>query len=111
MGWFAAPFLSSIVADYILSKNSKIKFLTTHSNEISGAVLGSQFFIFCFPMIAMTFLEFYVYNDIFPYDLIPSSYDVLGNIWLITLLPGAVSGIIGSVFAQKKLFRIFKLEL
>ena len=71
--WFVAPFISSIVADYIISKNSKIKFLNNHSNKISGAVLGSMFFMFCFPMIAMTFLEFYVFNDVFSYDIIQSS--------------------------------------
>ena len=100
--WFVAPFISSIVADYIISKNSKIKFLNNHSNKISGAVLGSMFFMFCFPMIAMTFLEFYVFNDVFSYDVIQSSSDVLANIWLITIIPGAISGMLGTVFAQKK---------
>ena len=100
--WFVAPFISAIVADYILSKNYKFKFLAKHSNKISGAVLGSMFFVFCFPMLAMTFLEFYVYNDVFSYDVIHSSSEILTNIWLITLIPGAISGLLGSIFAQRK---------
>lgn len=100
--WFVAPLIFAIVSDFILSKNLRIEFFNKHSNKISGAVLGSMFFIFCFPMIAMTFLEFYVYNDVFSYDVIASSPDILSNIWIMTIIPGAIFGMLGSVFAQKK---------
>lgn len=100
--WFLVPLIFAMAADFILSKNLKIEFFNKHSNKISGAVLGSMFFIFCFPMIAMTFLEFYVYNDVFSYDVIASSSGILSNIWIMTIIPGAISGMLGSVFAQKK---------
>ena len=101
--WFAAPIVSIILADYILNKKSKSKFLQNHSVKISGALLGSMFFMLCFPMLAMTFLDFYVFNDVFSYDVIHSSSDTIVNIWLITIIPGAISGMAGTMFAEKKL--------
>ena len=100
--WFAVPIISAVLADYILNKKIKSKFLQNHSVKISGAVLGSMFFIFCFPMLAMTFLDFYVFNDVFPYDVIHSSSNIITNIWLITIIPGAIFGMAGSMFAEKK---------
>jgi len=100
--WFAAPIISAILADYILNKKIKSKFVQNHSVKISGAVLGSMFFMFCFPMLAMTFLDFYVFNDVFPYDVIHSSSNTIANIWLITIIPGAIFGMAGSMFAEKK---------
>ena len=101
--WFIAPMISAILADYLLNKKTKSKFLQNHSVKISGAILGSMFFMLCFPMLAMTFLEFYVFNDVFSYDVIHSSSDTIVNIWLITIIPGAVSGMVGSIYAEKKL--------
>ncbi len=101
--WFVAPIVSVILADYILNKKTKSKFLQNHSVKISGAILGSMFFMLCFPMLAMTFLEFYVFNDVFSYDVIHSSSGTIVNIWLITIIPGAISGMAGTMFAEKKL--------
>jgi hypothetical protein len=99
---FAAPMISAVLADYILNKKIKSKFVQNHSVKISGAVLGSMFFMFCFPMLAMTFLDFYVFNDVFSYDVIHSSSNTITNIWLITIIPGAIFGMAGSMFAEKK---------
>ena len=104
--WFAAPMSGAIIADYILNKKPKSYFLQNHAVKISGAVLGSMFFIFCFPMLAMTFLDFYVFNDVFSYDVIHSSSDTIGNIWLLTIVPGAISGMVGMTLAQKKNLQI-----
>jgi len=103
--WFIAPMFSAIAADFVLNKKFKSKFLINHSNKISGSILGSMFFIFCFPMLAMTFLEFYVFNDVFTYDVIHSSSKILVDVWGFTIIPGAVSGMLGTIFAQKRLIR------
>ncbi len=100
---FAAPIVSAIIADYVLNKKIKSKFLQNHSVKISGAILGSMFFMSCFPMLAMTFLEFYIFNDVFSYDVIHSSSGTIVNIWLITIIPGAISGMAGTMYAEKKL--------
>ena len=99
---FTAPLISAVLADYILNKKIKSKFVQNHSVKISGAILGSMFFMFCFPMLAMTFLDFYVFNDVFPYDVIHSSSNIITNIWLITIIPGAIFGMAGSMLAEKK---------
>ena len=101
--WFVAPMASAIFADYILNKKLKSKYLQKYSVQISGLILGSMFFMFCFPMLAMTFLEFYVFNDVFSYDVIHSSSDTIANTWLLTIIPGALSGMAGTTLAQKKL--------
>ena len=95
--------ISAIIADYFLNKRTKSKLLKTHSTKISGLILGSMFFMFCFPMLAMTFLEFYVFNDVFSYDVIHSSSDTIANVWVYTIIPGSVSGMIGMIFEQKKI--------
>jgi len=69
-----------------------------------------MFFMLCFPMLAMTFLDFYVFNDIFSYDVIHSSSDTIANIWLMTIIPGIIFGMIGMMYAQKKLSRLIKNE-
>ncbi len=103
--WYLTAITSAIVADYILNKKEKSTFLQNHSTKISGAILGSMFFVFSFPMLSMTFLEFYVFNDVFPYDVIHISSSTLANIWSMTIIPGAISGMIGMVYAKKKLLR------
>ena len=104
--WFVAPIASAIVTDYILSGKINSKIIKNHQNKISGLILGSMFFMFCFPMLAMTFLEPYLFNDVFSYDVLHSSSDMVFEIWLMTVIPGAVAGMLGMIFASKKLGRI-----
>ena len=104
--WFAAPMISAIGADYILNKKTKSKIIQEHKNKISGAILGSTFFLFCFPMLAMTFLEIYVYNDVFPYDVLHTSSDMIFDFWMMTVIPGVIAGMLGMIFASKKLASI-----
>lgn len=96
--WFAAPVIGAVISDYTLSKSS-----FRHKEKISGAILGSVFFAFCFPMLSMTFLDVYLYNDVFAYDVLPTSSDTVFEIWMMTILPGAVGGMLGMIFASKKL--------
>ena len=104
--WFAAPMISAIFADYILCKKAKSNTIQRHYDKISGIVLGSMFFMFCFPMLSMTFLDLYVFNDVFAYDILPSSSETVSQIWLMTIAPGAISGMFGMMFASRKLRRI-----
>jgi len=108
--WFAAPMISAVLADYIINKKPKSKFLQDHSIKISGAILGSMFFMLSFPMLAMTFLEFYVSSNVFSYDVIHSSSELIANFWLMTIIPGAISGMIGMMYIQKKLPHLVQTE-
>ena len=104
--WFAVPMMTAFVADAILSGKIKSKIIQKHQNKIAGATLGSTFFLFCFPMLAMTFLEPYLFNDVFSYDVLSSSSEKVFEIWLMTIIPGIMAGILGMSFAQKKLNKL-----
>ena len=104
--WFATSMISAIIADYLLNKKIKSKFIQRHHEKISGAILGSMFFMFSFPMLSMTFLEVYVFNDVFPYDILPEASNTVFEIWMMTIIPGTVAGMLGMMLASKKLNQI-----
>lgn len=101
--WFVAAMISAVIADYLLYDKIKFKFIQRHHEKLAGAILGSMFFIFCFPMLSMTFLEFYVFNDVFPYDILPTVPDTVFEIWMATAIPGAVAGSLGMMVASRRL--------
>ena len=98
---FAAPMISAIAADYVFNRKWESKIMQKHSAKVAGAILGSMFFAFSFPMLSMTFLEVYLHNDIFPYDVLPTSPDVVFKDWMMTIPGGIVSGIVGMILAPK----------
>lgn len=104
--WFAAPMISAVIADYMISKRVKSKQIQRHGDKISGAILGSMFFMFCFPMLGMVFLDLFLFNDVFSYDVFPMSSDTVFRIWMMTIIPGAASGMFGMMFASRKLNHI-----
>ena len=99
--WYIAPMACIIAADYIFNKKFESKSLTKHSVKIAGALIGSMFFAFGFPMLSMTFLEVIVYNGVFPYDVLPTSGDVVFNQWMMTIPGGIISGVVGMILAPK----------
>lgn len=99
--WFTAPMISAIAADFVFNKKWSSKILQNHSGKIAGAILGSMFFVFSFPMLSMTFLEVYLHNDIFPYDVLPNSSDIVFKHWMISIPGGVISGIAGMIVAPK----------
>ena len=101
--WYLAPMIIAVIADYVLCKKTRLPVIQRHYDKISGLILGSMFFMFCFPMLSMTFLEIYVYNDVFPYDILPTASDTVFQIWMMTIIPGMVSGMVGMIFSVKKL--------
>ena len=99
--WFVAPMIGTVIADSVLNNKIKSKLVRRHSDKISGAILGSMFFIFCFPMLAMTFLEPYLFNDVFSYDVLHTSSNTISQIWMMSVIPGAISGMLGMMVASK----------
>jgi len=98
--------ICAVIADYVLSKKVKSKRVQKHAEKTSGAILGSIFFIFCFPMLSMTFLDLYLFNDVFPYDILPTASSTVVEIWMMTIIPGAIMGMFGMMFASRKLNQI-----
>ena len=101
--WFIAPIAAAVASDYIFHKKGNSKLSQKHSEKISGAILGSMFFMFCFPMLAMTFLDVYLYNDVFAYDILPTASETVFDIWLMTIPLGALSGTVGMIISPKLL--------
>lgn len=99
--WYIAPMASIVAADYVFNKNHKSKFIQRHSEKIAGALIGSMFFVFGFPMLSMTFLEIFLHNGVFPYDVLPTSGDVVFGHWMMTIPGGITSGVIGMIAAPK----------
>ncbi|MGY5150964.1 MAG: hypothetical protein ACW9XA_01670 [Candidatus Nitrosopumilus sp. bin_6a] len=99
--WYLAPMTSIIAADYIFNTKFKSKTLNRHSGKIAGAMIGSMFFVFGFPMLSMTFLEVILYNGVFPYDVLPTSGDVVFNHWMTSIPGGIISGVVGMMTAPK----------
>ena len=108
--WFVIPVAGAIVADYMLTRNFENSFIQRHKEKMAGSIIGSMFFMFCFPMLAMTFLEVYVFNDVFSYDILHIASDSVFQIWMITVIPGAIGGMSGMVFASKKIQKASKVE-
>ena len=104
--WFVTVMISAIISDYLLYDKIKFKYVQKHHEKLAGAILGSMFFMFCFPMLSMTFMEFYVFNDVFPYEILPTASDTVFEIWMGTIIPGAVAGALGMMFAARKLNQI-----
>ena len=98
--WFVIPMVFTIIADYIMTRT---KLPPEISEKISGALIGSMFFMYSFPMIAMSFLVFYVTDDVLAYDVIHTSESLVAEIWLKTMPLGAAMGILGTIIASKKL--------
>ena len=98
--WFIAPMILSLVADYVMTR-SKISHKI--SEKISGALIGSMFFMLSFPMIGMTFLTFYVTDDVLAYDVIHTSEPLVAELWLKTIPIGAAVGVLATMIASRKI--------
>ena len=57
-------------------------------------------------MLAMIFLELYLFNDVFPYDVLHKTSENIFQIWMMTVISGSVAGMLGMMFASKKLKQI-----
>lgn len=51
----------------------------------------------------MTFLDLYLFNDVFAYDILHTSSYTVFQIWMMTIIPGAISGMLGMMFASRNL--------
>ena len=106
LSWFVAPMASAIAAEYILYKKIKFRLIQNHSEKFAGAIIGSMFFMFCFPMLAMTFFEPYLFNDVFSYDILHTSSNNVLEFWSVSIIPGAIIGMLGMIIASRKLNHI-----
>src|ERR671919_509000 len=102
--------IPAITADIILNNSAiKLKIGVRESELIAGAIVSSTFYIFSYPMIAWVFatpLDLQIANlqGIEAVSILTSNFlGTLPAALAITLVPGALIGIVGAYISSKKL--------
>ena len=98
--WFAVPMVVAVIADAIM--NDKIK-IRKFKEEISGGLVGAVFIINSMPLVGMSFIQFYVFNEVSGYSLLPDFSETLAIVFGIMSIPSAITGIIAVKIAKKKI--------
>ncbi|QLH04595.1 hypothetical protein C5F49_04160 [Nitrosopumilus oxyclinae] len=98
--WFAVPMIIALVADGII--NNKIK-IGKFKEEIAGALVGAVFLVYSMPLVGMSFIQFYVFNGVSGYTLLPEFAETLAINLGFMAIPGAIMGIIAVKVAKKKI--------
>src|SRR5918996_2611062 len=101
--------IPAITADIILNSSIKSKIGLRMSELIAGAILSSTFYIFSYPMLAWVFaipfdMQIANLQGIEAVSILTS--DFLGTLpaaLAITLVPGALMGIVGAYISSKKI--------
>lgn len=98
--WFAVPMIIALVADGII--NNKIK-MSKFKEEIAGALVGAVFLVYSMPLVGMAYIQFYVFNGVSGYTLLPEFAETLAINLGFMAIPGAIMGIIAVKVAKKKI--------
>ena len=111
LSWYLiVAIIPAIIADIILNNSAiKLEIGVRESELIAGAIVSSTFYIFSYPMIAWVFatpLDMQITNlqGIETVSILTS--DFLGTLpaaLAITLVPGALTGIVGAYISSKKI--------
>src|ERR671933_2317357 len=106
--WYLMLIIPAVFADLILNKSititrSKKTVKAERSVIISGAIIGSIFYIVGYPMLTMTFAEplsytFHSMNDIFI-----NFVRTLPSVLVFIAVPGVAMGITGAIVSVKKI--------
>ena len=99
--WFAAPMIAAIIGDAIM--NNKIK-INRFKEEIAGGLVGAVFIVNSMPLVGMSFIQFYVFNEVSGYSLLTEFSETLAIWFGVLSIPGAITGIIAVKIAKKKIF-------
>jgi hypothetical protein len=111
--WYMiSAIVPAVIADVILSKlikstKSKAIGIMEFNTIISGAIIGSVFYIMGFPILVWTFAEPLIVT---PFDsmteLLPNFLNTLSAVLIFTLVVGATMGILGAWISSKITERI-----
>ena len=98
--WFALPMIIAVLADALMTNKIKIN---KFKDEIAGGLVGAVFLIYSMPLVGMAYIQFYIFNGVSGYFLLPEFSETLLMILGIMSIPGAVMGIIAVKIAKKKI--------
>lgn len=105
--WYLMLIIPAVASDLILNKSiiprrSKI-LKTERSVIISGAIIGSMFYILGYPMLPITFAEPLSYTFQSMNDILVNFVRTLPLVVVLTAVPGVAMGITGAIISTKKI--------
>jgi hypothetical protein len=99
--------IPAVVSDLILNKPPTIRRSevpkTKISVIISGAIIGSMFYIIGYPMLPITFAEPLSYTFHSMNDILTNFIRTLPLVLVFTAVPGVAMGITGAIISMKKI--------
>ena len=98
---FPAVFSDLIVNKYVTIRGKILKI--QKSVIISGAIIGSIFYILGYPMLPITFAEPLGYTFRSMSDILPNFIRTLPLVLLFTAVPGVAMGITGAIISTKRI--------
>jgi hypothetical protein len=106
--WYLMLIIPAILADLILNKSiiitrSKKTLKDETSVIISGAIIGSIFYILGYPMLPMTFAEPLSYTFHSMNDILINFVRTLPLVFVFTAVPGVAMGITGAIISVNKI--------
>ena len=87
----------------IISADFLLRFVKSHKQSVYfvGGILGTSFLVMYFPLTTFTYNEILTQQTVWP-SLIPQIYfQMITDVFLITLIPAVIMGIVGIIFAKK----------
>jgi hypothetical protein len=110
--WYFCIIIIAIAADLALNKTKRIVHLESKfwgikkSVFVSGAMMGSIFYILGYPLLPYAFVEFFGYYDFLSIsDALLIFINSVQTILPFTIIIGIIMGIIGSIVSEKKFNR------
>jgi hypothetical protein len=103
--WYLMLIIPAIVSDLILNKSIVIRgsniLKAERSMIISGAIIGSMFYVIGYPMLPITFAEPLSYTFHSMSDILTNFLRTLPLVLLFTTVLGVAMGISGAIIATK----------
>ncbi len=102
--WYLMLMIPAVISDLVLNNISITKKIDIQRSVIiAGALIGSSFYIFGYPMLPMTFAEPISYTFHSISDILVNFIRTLPLVFAITLAPAVAMGIAGAVLSTKKI--------
>jgi hypothetical protein len=106
--WYLMLIIPAVVSDLILNESiiitrSKNILKTERSVIISGAIIGSMFYILGYPLLPITFAEPLSYTFHSMNDILVNFVRTLPLVLVFTAVPGVTMGITGAIISTKKI--------
>jgi hypothetical protein len=106
--WYLILIIPAVLGDLILKKSvilrrSKNMIKADRLAIISGAIIGSMFYIIGYPMLPITFAEPLSYTFHSMNDISVNFVRTLPFVFIFTAVPAVAMGIIGSIISVTKI--------